>query len=225
MKKNVLISGAGGQLGSFLVNQLKNQYHILAAYSPGKSKALPGVTSFECDTTDEGAVNTTLDSVFSQHPNVYAGILTVGGYAQGTISETSGHALRTMISLNFESAYFMTRKLFANMEAAEGGKIILIGARPALQPSDGKSAVAYALSKSLIFKLAELLNAAGKEKHIVCSVLVPSVIDTPANRAAMPNHDFSKWVNPEEIAATVSFLLSDEAKSLRDPVVKLYGDA
>ena len=75
----------------------------------------------------------------------------------------------------------------------------------------------------MLFKLAELLNAAGNTANIVTTVIVPGTIDTPANREAMPKADFSKWVAPEEIARTVAFYCRDENRSLREPVLKFFG--
>jgi NAD(P)-dependent dehydrogenase (short-subunit alcohol dehydrogenase family) len=130
-----------------------------------------------------------------------------------------------MIALNFDTAYNCVHAVFPSMVKQGGGRIVLVGARPALQAHAGKGMVAYALSKSLIFKLAELINADGKDKNVVCSVIVPSTIDTPANRKAMPDASFNDWVTPEQIANTVAFLVSDDGISLREPVLKLYGNA
>jgi NAD(P)-dependent dehydrogenase (short-subunit alcohol dehydrogenase family) len=90
---------------------------------------------------------------------------------------------------------------------------------------DTKGAVAYGLSKSLIFRLAELLNAEAKSADIVTSVIVPSTIDTPENRAAMPDADFSTWVQPTMIAETIAYYASENARHLREPVIKVYNKA
>jgi NAD(P)-dependent dehydrogenase (short-subunit alcohol dehydrogenase family) len=84
--------------------------------------------------------------------------------------------------------------------------------------------IAYALSKSLVIKFAELLNADGKDKGITTSVLIPGTIDTPANREAMPNADRSTWVTPEELAESMLYLISENGKSLRETVLKFYGN-
>ena len=92
-------------------------------------------------------------------------------------------------------------------------------------PKDGKNVIAYALSKSLLFNLAEYLNAEGASQNVVTSVIVPSTIDTPANRESMPKADFSKWVRPEEIAGVMEFICSQKADSVREPVYKIYGNS
>ena len=85
--------------------------------------------------------------------------------------------------------------------------------------------VAYSLAKSLIFRLAELMNDEAKGKNIVTSVVVPSTIDTPQNRKAMPDADFSNWVKPEAIADAIYFYCTDEAAVLREPLIKVYNNS
>ena len=105
------------------------------------------------------------------------------------------------------------------------GRIFLVGSRPGSDMRYSKGMVAYGLAKSLNFRLAELMNDEAKGSNVVTSVLVPSTIDTPQNRKSMPDADFSTWVKPEEIAAIIYFYSSAEAKVLRQPVIKIYGDA
>jgi NAD(P)-dependent dehydrogenase (short-subunit alcohol dehydrogenase family) len=107
----------------------------------------------------------------------------------------------------------------------DGGRIVLVGSRPALVPKEGKNSFAYALSKSLIFKLADFLNAEGSSKNVTASVIVPSTIDTEANRSAMPDKDFTAWVKPEEIAASMAFICSGDGNPLRESVLKIYNRA
>ena len=130
-----------------------------------------------------------------------------------------------MISLNFTTAYSVARPVFLQMKKQNSGRIILVGSKPGMIAENGKDYIAYALSKSLIFKLAEYLNADGAKHNVVSSVIVPGTIDTPANRKSMPQANFSNWVSPEEIAATMLFLCSDESKSLREPVIKIFGNS
>jgi NAD(P)-dependent dehydrogenase (short-subunit alcohol dehydrogenase family) len=111
------------------------------------------------------------------------------------------------------------------MAGAAYGRLVFIGARPALKASQGKGLIAYALSKSLLFKVAELLNEEGKNKNVVASVVVPSTIDTPANRASMPDADPNNWVKPEEIADVLELICSDKGNVLREPVYKVYGNS
>src|SRR5690606_6811647 len=136
-------------------------------------------------------VNSVIKKIISGHPTIDAALLLVGGFAAGNIRNTDGTALKKMFAVNFDTAYFVARPLFNHMlTQPQGGRLIFVGSRPALKPKDGKNSVAYSLSKSLIFKLADILNAEGASKNVTTSVIVPSTIDTEANRRAMADKDF-----------------------------------
>ena len=107
----------------------------------------------------------------------------------------------------------------------EGGRLVFIGSRPSLVAKQGKNNIAYALSKSLLFKLAEFLNEEAANKNVVASVVIPSTIDTPQNRKSMPDADYNKWVKPEKIAETIAFICSEEATPLRESIFKVSGNA
>jgi NAD(P)-dependent dehydrogenase (short-subunit alcohol dehydrogenase family) len=227
MKKNVLITGATGNLGSAVAKKFNELgYNVLAIVSPGKHSGLIGerIETYATDLTNEKEVATMITSIIGQHKALDAALLLVGGFSAGGIKETDGERLRKMYSLNFETVYFTVRPIFLQMlQQPEGGRIILVGARPSLRPQDGKNVLAYSLSKSLLFKLAEFLNAEGASHNVVTSIVVPSTIDTAVNRLSMPTADFSKWVKPEEIASVMAFIT--ENKILRDPVFKVYGES
>jgi NAD(P)-dependent dehydrogenase (short-subunit alcohol dehydrogenase family) len=109
------------------------------------------------------------------------------------------------------------------MLAQREGRLFLIGARPGLDMRDGVGMTAYALSKSLVFRLAELLNQEAKGTGVTATVIVPSVIDTPVNRAAMPDADYSRWVLPENIAELIHYHSTESAADLRETVLRIYG--
>jgi NAD(P)-dependent dehydrogenase (short-subunit alcohol dehydrogenase family) len=221
---NILITGATGNLGQAVRNKFSG-HQLIAITSPGKSAGLEkSIDTFEADLTDEIAVEKTIAAVLSKHKTIDAAVLLVGGFAAGGIDKADGASVKKMFDINFSTAYFVARPVFQQMKKQNGGRIVLVGSRPALDAKAGKQTVAYALSKSLIFTLAELLNAEGADKNIVTAVIVPSTIDTSANRAAMPNADFSKWVDPEEIADMIAVIV-EKSKALREPIIKLYGNA
>jgi NAD(P)-dependent dehydrogenase (short-subunit alcohol dehydrogenase family) len=226
MKKNILITGASGNLGQALVDKFTQQGdYVIAIYSPGHVIPQPHVSAYEADLTDEKSVQAVVSNIIRDHSSIDAALLTVGGFAMGSLSETNLESVKKMISLNFETTYLVAQNVFSSMVNQGGGRIVMVGARPALQAQAGKSMVAYALSKSLIFKLAELINAEGRDKNIVCSVIVPSTIDTPVNRKAMPDANFNDWVTPAKIAECIAFLVADSGNPLREPILKLYGNA
>lgn len=225
--KHVLITGAGGNLGRIVVQEFLGQdYHVSATVSPKKKLDVshPNIHIHEVNLADENSVEELVSNLYGVHKHLDAAILLAGGFQPGKLEATSVEELEVMFSLNFETTYFMARALFNKMVTqSAGGRIIMIGARPALYAKEGRNAVAYALSKSLIFKLAEILNAEGQSKNVITSVIVPGTIDTPPNRKAMPDADFSQWVSPRAIAETMLFLCSDKAKSWREPVIKMFG--
>lgn len=229
MKRNVVITGGSGGLGKTVVQQFVSEgYQVIATVSPGKTLGfdIAGVQIYEADLTDEKNVNAVIEEIIKKHGAIDAAVLLVGGFAMGGIKEADGEALRNMYSLNFETAYYVARPLFLQMlNQPNGGRIVLVGSRPALVASQGKGTLAYSLSKSLLFKLAEYLNAEGSAKNVVTAVVAPSTIDTPVNRKSMPNADFTTWVKPEEIAEIMTFISSAKASVLRDPVFKVYGKA
>lgn len=231
MKQTAIVTGVTGNLGQAVAKNLlqKNIQVIGTLRSEEKLPELEQYAHFEkylLDVTQENACKTCVAECIARYTSVNIAALTVGGFAMGNIGDTDEASLKKMFSMNFESAYYLAREIFTHMmKQPGGGHIFLIGARPALVAEAGKYMVAYALSKSLLFSLAELLNAEGNKKNVVTTVIVPSIIDTPQNRAAMPDASFPDWVQPSDIAEIISFTASDAAKSIREPVVKVYGNA
>lgn len=141
----------------------------------------------------------------------------------GDIAKTKTSDIVKQYQLNFETAYHIARPVFLHMMKQGSGRIFLIGSRQGLDILKGKGALAYSLSKSLLFRLAEVLNAEAKGKNVVVSVIVPSIIDTPQNRESMPDEDYSAWVSPSQIADVIYFYSSEEGSVIREPVIKVYG--
>ena len=141
----------------------------------------------------------------------------------GHIADTTTIAINKQYRLNFETAYNVARPIFLQMQKQNGGRIFLIGSKPGLDAHSGKGMVAYALAKSLLFRLAELMNDEGKDLNVVTNVIIPGTIDTPQNRSAMPNADFSKWVTAENISNVILYYCSQDAGAIREPIIKMYG--
>jgi len=230
MKKTILITGASGSLGKACVQKFVTAgYTVAAILSPGKMLGYPvpdTVDTFQADLSDERSSQNAVNAIIQKHKTVDAALLLAGGFTAGSLDVADSSTLGKMFSVNFETAYHAARSIFQHMiNQPMGGRIVFIGARPALKAQDGKHAIAYSLSKSLIFKFSELLNAEGAAKNVVSSVVVPSTIDTPPNRESMPKADFSKWVTPGEIADAIAFIVGDEGRSFRGTVLKVYGNA
>ncbi|MBC8110452.1 MAG: SDR family NAD(P)-dependent oxidoreductase [Verrucomicrobia bacterium] len=223
MKKTILITGGTGGLGQAVVKKmLDSGYKVVLATEPNaQTVSHENLEIFEVDVTNEEKCQSFVKTISAKYKHIDVALLLVGGFMMGNISQADEQALDRMLTLNFKTAYLVARPVFEQMESqSEGGKIIFIGARPALQAETGKEMLAYSLSKSLIFSLSEMLNAAGKDKNVQSTVIVPSTIDTPANRQAMPDADPASWVSPEDLANLMNFVISDTI--LRESILKAY---
>jgi NAD(P)-dependent dehydrogenase (short-subunit alcohol dehydrogenase family) len=127
--------------------------------------------------------------------------------------------------LNFETTYNVARPVFVRMMEKGRGRIFIIGSKPGLDSKNGKGMIAYTLTKSLIFRLAELMNDEAKGKNIVTTVIVPSTIDTPQNRQSMPDAKHDTWVRPEQIADVILFYCDEASSVVREPIIKVYNNA
>lgn len=227
MKKTAIITGASGNLGFAVVEKLVKCGFKIEAVVGSNSKLgfndYPDLNTYEVDLSDETFSQSFIDKAIAKNGQIDLAICLVGGFSAGTITETNAEKVKKMIQLNFDTAFNIARPVFAQMEKQKkGGQIIFIGSKPALNAMEGKDTLAYSLAKSMIFKLSELINAEGKNKNITSSVIVPSTIDTPVNRANNPNANFADWVTPEQIAQVISFVASEAGKTLRESVLKVY---
>jgi NAD(P)-dependent dehydrogenase (short-subunit alcohol dehydrogenase family) len=228
--KTVIITGANGNLGIAVTKEfIDKNYRVIVTVSNENSKTdfnpHPNLDIWVVNLTDEKETNYFVAKLIQQYAFIDAALLLVGGFAMGDIANTSGDDLHKQIALNFETAFYITKPLFGHMLNNKKGNIVFIGARPALNAVQGKNLIAYGLSKSLLFKLAEYLNEAARGLNVSVSVVVPSTLDTPLNRKSMPDVDPGNWVKPGEIAETLEFLVSDKSSALRETVLKIYKNA
>jgi NAD(P)-dependent dehydrogenase (short-subunit alcohol dehydrogenase family) len=230
MAKVAVVTGSSGNLGQEVVRKfIAEGYKVVGTVTPndpGSFDFPPG--QFEKVVVDlmiEESSAVFIQSVIDKHKNIDAAVLTVGGFAMGKMADTKAADIFKQYKLNFETAYHVARPVFAQMMTQASGRIFLIGSKPGMDARNGKGMVAYGLAKSLIFRLAELMNDEAKGHNVVTSVIVPGTIDTPQNRKSMPDANFSSWVKAEEIADTIYYYCSDAARSLREPVIKVYGNS
>lgn len=225
----ILITGANGNLGLTVTRHLLDKGHHLIAAGLAGAGELPSHDRLEfrqANLMDEEMAIGFTEKAIREKKDLEAAVLLVGGFAMGKLVDTPKNELQKMIELNFYTAYHIVRPLLKYfLSRPEGGQFILVGSRPGLDAGSGKDFFAYSLSKAMIFKLAEFINAEGKSKNVTASVIVPSTIDTTANRLAMPDADFSGWVPPERIAEVISFALTPAGKMLRENIVKVYNRA
>ena len=223
MQKSILITGASGNLGHAVVH--KFVHADFKVYGTDRSATpMEGAEIAAVDLTNETKVNEYIAQI-SQDKQLNAAVLLVGAYTPGNLPTTDGAVLQKMYKLNFETAYFVIHALLPHFEANGGGHFVLIGSRAAIDAQAALFNVAYGLSKSLLVSLADIINAYGKDKGIRASVVIPSTIDTPPNREAMPDADFEKWTTPEAIADNIHFLFTESGQHLRETVLKIYHEA
>ena len=219
-KKNILITGAAGNLGITVVEKfLSSGYNVIATVrNANEIEARENLEVKDLNVFDEKACKVFIEEIIKSHSRIDAVALLVGGFAMGKMEETTDENFLKMIQLNFQSALHIAVPLFAHMKENKSGRIILMGAMSALNHHMGKNMMAYSLSKSLLFQFNGLLNEAGKDFNVSSLVIAPSTIDTPQNRASMPNADFSKWNKPTDIAQT---MFDFTESKLYDSVIQL----
>lgn len=226
-KKIAVVTGATGNLGFAVTKKfIEEGYKVIGTAIPNDNTSMPfPEESFEKATVDllnEAEAEQFIAGIISKHGTIDAAVLTVGGFAMGSIAETSAKDILKQYQLNFETAYHVARPAFVQMLKQNSGRIFIIGSRPGLAAWHSQNMTAYGLAKSLVVRLTELMNLEAKGKNVVASVVIPSTIDTPQNRKAMPDADFSNWVKPEDIANVIYYHCTDEANALRETVIKVY---
>ncbi len=228
--KTVIVTGASGNLGQAVIKKfLAEGYNVVGTVIPNDPAALTindvKFRKMIVDLSDETGTEKFVHQVTAEYGTIEAAVLTVGGFAMGKIADTKASDINKQYRLNFETAYHVARPCFLQMMKQGNGRIFLIGSKPGLSARDGKGMVAYGLGKSLIFRLAELMNDEARGHNVVTSVLVPGTIDTPQNRKAMPDSEFTNWVKAESIAGIIYFYCTGAASALREPLVKIYNNA
>ena len=226
--KRVVVAGGTGGLGravslAFLAEgaQVAVTYRVEAEWAALKSVAradATGLDGFALDVTDEAAVAAFANGVGA----VDVLVNTVGGYAGGIpLWQTEVAVMERMLTLNLRSGFLLAKAFVPGMIERKSGAIVNIAARAAVDHAAG--AAAYAASKAASVAMMDCLAADLKGSGVRANSVLPSIIDTEANRKAMPGADFAAWPKPEEIAEVVLFLASDEARLVHGASVPVYG--
>lgn len=225
MSQNIIVTGANGNLGSAIAKKLiADGYHVIGLVRYGSNKPNKAVHYYDVDLTSEKYVKDVFEAIEKEHETLSGVVCTVGGFGMNSLQDATISDLDKMWALNFKTSFLTAQASSAWLQLNGGGNIILTGAR---QPIEGGAAgvLPYAITKGAVIQLADIINEKANDTGVVASVIVPSIIDTPQNREGMPDADFKKWVKPEEIAESVSFLLSDKSNPLRGTVLKVYGES
>jgi NAD(P)-dependent dehydrogenase (short-subunit alcohol dehydrogenase family) len=232
--KVVLIAGGTGALGRAVsLAFLDELAHVVVTYQRGaefvvlKNAAGAHASSLEgheADATDEVAVRQLAAKLLAEHGRLDVLVNAVGGYAGGTsLWEVDSKVLDRMLELNLRSGYVLSRVVVPVMLKQGRGAIVNVASRSAFDHAAG--AAAYAASKAAAVAMMDSLAADLKGTGVRVNSILPSIIDTEANRQAMPGGDYAKWPKPEEIARVILFLCCDEAKLVHGAAVPVYGNA
>jgi len=230
----ILVTGATGALGSAVVRELAPTGARLALTSRSLEalRQLAGdvglpETHLHLDTSDlsqAGEVEGLVAGILEKFGRLDALLNTVGGWAGGkTVAETSLEAWQWMLDLNLRTAFLLSRAVLPPMLEAGWGRIVHTSSKSAVEPR--AKGAAYAVSKMGLITLTEVIAAEVKGTGVTANVVLPSTIDTPANRKMMPQADPDRWVPPGRIAATMRFLCSDAAASINGARLAIYGAA
>jgi NAD(P)-dependent dehydrogenase (short-subunit alcohol dehydrogenase family) len=220
----VLITGASGGLGSAVTTTfLEAGAQVAAVYRSG-TVAEPGFLGIQADLTDPQEAARVVEAVRTRFGRLDVLLHLVGGFEGGTpVAQTDDRVWNHMLDLNLNSAFYAARAVLPGMIEAGRGRIVAIGSRTAVDPAAGLSA--YGVSKAALVALIRTIALEVKSTGITANAVLPSVIDTPANRAANPAADFSRWVRPESIARLLLWLASDAAADVNGALIPIYGRA
>jgi NAD(P)-dependent dehydrogenase (short-subunit alcohol dehydrogenase family) len=221
--KVVVITGASGALGKVVAEVALARGARVAGVDHAASQMPATATRIELggvDLSDAAAAKRAIDAVASHFGKVDALINIAGGFAFETVADGDPKTWQRMYALNVLTALNASRAAIPHLAASASARIVNIGAMGALQAGAGMGA--YAASKAGVHRLTEALATEWKGKITVNAVL-PSTIDTPANRASMPKADFSKWVRPQELADVILFLASDAASAITGALLPVSG--
>lgn len=221
--KIVVVTGASGALGRVVVNSALAKGAKVAGVDYAASTVKPAAERIELggvDLTDAAAANKAIDAAISHFGKLDALINIAGGFAYETAVDGDPKTWQRMYGLNVLTALNACRSAIPHLAKSNAGRIVNVGAMGAIQAGAGMGA--YAASKAGVHRLTEALAAEWKGKITVNAVL-PSTIDTAANRASMPDADFAKWVRPEELAEVILFLVSDAASAVTGALLPVNG--
>ncbi|HKQ61643.1 MAG TPA: SDR family NAD(P)-dependent oxidoreductase [Candidatus Polarisedimenticolaceae bacterium] len=228
-QRNVVVTGGTGELGAAVVQVLLEagaEVHVpcRAAKKPRALARLRGPRLHlvgGIDLVDERAVTQFYEGL----PKLWGSIHAAGGFAFAPIERTSLEEFQRLQGMNGTSCFLCCREAVRAIRrsADGGGRIVNVAAMPALEPRRGAGMIAYTASKAVVGAVTTALAEEVASEGIWVNAVAPSILDTPANRAAMPQADFTRWAKLYEVAATIAFLASPENRAARGGIVPVFG--
>jgi NAD(P)-dependent dehydrogenase (short-subunit alcohol dehydrogenase family) len=228
-KPAVLVAGGTGALGAAVLDALlENGYPVTTTWVVDEERervesdfeGRAGLTLVKADLMDPEAVDEAVGGV-----DRLGGVVNlVGGFSMpGKVHESDIEDFEKQLRLNLRPGFLLARAGIPRMISNGGGAFVGVSARPALQPFPG--AAGYITAKAGVLAFIRALDAEYRDDGVRCNAILPSVIDTSANRRAQPDADYSKWVPPQQIAKVVCFLVSDDSVPTSGAAIPVYGRA
>ena len=226
--RHVIVTGGTGALGAAVVTALAEAGAIchVPCLEAGEAERFalrthPRVNLIgEFELSDEDAVA----RLYTEVPQLWASVHLAGGFAMSPVAETTRSHLMRQLDMNFVTAFLCCAAAVRAMSRNnKGGRIVNVASRPALEWRLGTGAAAYGASKAAVAALTVALAEEVAKREILVNAIAPSIMDTPANRKAMPKADPATWVKVEDVAAVIMFLASPQNRATRGAVVPIYG--
>jgi len=223
--KVVLVTGADGGLGTYVTQAFLDA----GATVVGTSRKIKqsdfvssNFTAIPAEISTYAGARTLVEQVVTRFGRLDVLAHTVGGFAGGqSIVDTDEATFQRMLDLNLNSVFHVLRAAIPALRQTGHGRLIAIGSRAAVEP--GAAVGAYSASKAAMVSLIKTAALENKDAGLRANVILPGTMDTPANRKAMPNADFSKWVQPSAVASLMRWLASDAGKDINGAVIPIYG--
>ncbi|HWF52897.1 MAG TPA: SDR family NAD(P)-dependent oxidoreductase [Solirubrobacteraceae bacterium] len=230
MNRTALVTGGTGGLGTAVVARLlADGWRVVvpwvAEHELERVERSPGLELVPADLFAPEAVRDVVATAAEKRDAPLEGVVNlVGGFAAGgRVHETPIDEFETQFRLNLRPTYLVTQAALPHMLAAGSGSIVCVGTRAALRPFPG--AAGYVSSKAAVIAFVSALAVEYRDDRIRANAILPSVIDTPGNRASMPDADFDRWVKPADIAGVIAFLLSSDSAPTSGAAIPVYGRA
>ncbi len=220
-----IITGSRGNLGQTVTRAFVEAGYQVAGIvrgAPSDNSGNRSAFELSADLLDAASIGAAVEKAVARFGKVDVLVHLAGGFEGGTtIVETDESVLNRMFDINLRTAFNVFRVVVPHMRRQGCGRVIAIGSRTAVEP--GRLTGAYGASKAALVSLVQTLALENAERGITANVVLPSTIDTPANRAAMPDADAAKWIRPENIANLVLWLASDAASQTSGALIPIYG--
>ena len=219
------MTGANGGLGTFVTRAFLAAGATVVGTSPRIQQSAfpdPNFTALPADISSLATARVLVQQLISRVGRLDVLAHTVGGFAGGSpVAETDDATFQRMLDMNLNATFHILRAALPALLESRGGRIVAIGSRQALEP--GRNVGAYSASKAAMVSLIQTVALEHKDAGLRANVILPGTMDTPANRQAMPNADFSRWVQPSSVASLMVWLAGDGGRDVNGAAIPVYG--